>query len=85
LQSRPLWLSEPRPPRSVQSQKRQQAAEQRAAEAHNLKKQEFELKKAPLASRKRGGAGGFAREEQKEHSGPPDETAKFPLYCKNPD
>jgi len=35
-----------------ESQKRQQAAEQRAAEAHNLKKQEFELKKERLSSPK---------------------------------
>ena len=35
-----------------ESQKRQQAAEQRAAEAHNLKKREFELKKERLASPK---------------------------------
>ena len=35
-----------------ESQKRQQAAEQRAAEAHNLKKQAFELKKERLASPK---------------------------------
>jgi beta-phosphoglucomutase-like phosphatase (HAD superfamily) len=34
-----------------ESQKRQQAAEQRAAEARNLKKQEFELKKERLLSR----------------------------------
>ena len=33
-----------------ESQKLKQAAEQRAAEAHNLKKQEFELKKQRLAS-----------------------------------
>jgi len=32
------------------SQKRQQAAEQRTAETHNLKKQEFELKKERLTS-----------------------------------
>ena len=35
-----------------ESQKRQQAAEQRAAEAHNLKNQAFELKKERLASPK---------------------------------
>jgi hypothetical protein len=34
-----------------ESQKLKQAADQRAAEAHNLKKQEFELKKERLASR----------------------------------
>jgi hypothetical protein len=36
----------------LESQKRQQAVEQRAAEAHNLKKQEFEIKKERLASPK---------------------------------
>ncbi len=35
-----------------ESQKRQQAAGERAAEAHNLKKQAFEMKKERLASRK---------------------------------
>jgi len=35
-----------------ESQKLEQAAEKRAAEAHNLKKQEFELKKERLASQK---------------------------------
>jgi len=35
-----------------ESQKLEQAAEKRAAEAHNLKKQEFELKKERLASPK---------------------------------
>jgi len=36
----------------IESQKRQETAEQRAAETHDLKKQEFELKKARLTSAK---------------------------------
>ncbi len=58
-----------------ESQKRREAAEQRAAEAHNLKKQTFELKKERLASPKQPPK---SKKESSEPTYSPNSTAPTP-------